>query len=374
MIPEMRRDARARRLVSLVAILALLLAVTPASAVVADQLDDARAKQQQLNVLNGQVAAAEAKLATENAKLDAITGQLDETQRQLDAKRAEQARQQQILNQRNRILYKQGGDSQLMDSLFTANSFSELLNRYILMTDVTHANQLLVNQIKQDKEDIERLLSEQARQRDTQAATTAAIQDQTSSLQGQYVRQAALKAQLHSQELNLAGRVAAAKAALAQVNSEIAQLQAARGRAHSSGIFAWPGVQGPITQDFGCTDFAGEPPPPSGYSCPGSRPYFHTGIDIGGPYGSEIDATDGGIAYTYPGNYGYGNHVIIIHQNGFASLYGHMSSFAISSGQGVAKGQRIGYEGSTGFSTGAHLHFEIRLNESPVDPCRYVGC
>jgi murein DD-endopeptidase MepM/ murein hydrolase activator NlpD len=87
-----------------------------------------------------------------------------------------------------------------------------------------------------------------------------------------------------------------------------------------------------------------------------------------------VDATDGGIAYTYPGNYGYGNHIIIIHANGYASLYGHLSGFAVSSGTAVAKGQKIGFEGSTGFSSGPHLHFEIRLNDAPQDPCRYVVC
>lgn len=401
MIGEMRRDPRTRRLLALTGVVAVLLATTPAARVMADQLQDDKNKQTQinngitqnqqqiqtlqgqeaqlalqLNTLNGEIQTAEVRLGAENAKLDAINGQIDETQRQLDAKRAEQVREQQILNQRNRILYKQGGDSKFMDSLFTANSFSDLMNRYILMTDVTHANQVLVSQIKQDKDDIEQLLAQQSQQRDAQAVSTRSIRDQTNALQAQYIRQSALRAQLHGQELSLEARVAAAKAALAQVNSEIAALQAARGRAHSSGVFAWPGVQGPITQDFGCTDFAGEPPPPSGYTCPRSRPYFHTGIDIAGPYGSEIDATDGGIAYTYPGNYGYGNHVIIIHANGFASLYGHMASgsFAVTSGQAVVKGQRIGAEGSTGFSTGAHLHFEIRLNDTPVDPCRYVGC
>ena len=85
-------------------------------------------------------------------------------------------------------------------------------------------------------------------------------------------------------------------------------------------------------------------------------------------------AADGGIAYAYVSGYGYGNHIIIVHANGFTTLYGHLSGFAVSSGQSVGKGQAIGYEGSTGFSTGPHLHFEVRLDDAPQDPCRYVGC
>ena len=391
--------ARRRHATILAGILFGLLAATPLPTVMADQLTDKQAQQDQLNsraqqdqaainalqaqqnqiqarlnVLNAQVAGAEAELAQENAKLDTILGEMDATQRQLDATRAEQAHQQQLLNQRTRTLYKQGGDTTFMDSLFTANNFSDLVNRYILMSDVTHANQVLVLKIKQAKDEIERLVSKQGQERDAQAATVKSIKDKSNALRSQYVEQSVLKSQLAAAQRSKQKDLDEAKAAQAQVAGEIAALVAARGRAHSSGIFAWPGVQGPITQGFGCTDFRGEPPPPSGYSCPPSRPYFHAGIDIAGPSGSEITATDGGIAYTYYGNSGYGNHVIIVHQNGFTSLYGHMSGFAISSGTPVAKGQRIGFEGSTGFSTGAHLHFEIRLNESPVNPCNYVGC
>jgi murein DD-endopeptidase MepM/ murein hydrolase activator NlpD len=376
-----------------------LLSATPLPTVMADQLTDKQAQQDQLNsraqqdqnainalqaqqnqiqarlnVLNGQVANSEAELARENAHLDTILGEIDATQRQLDSTRAEQAHQQQLLNQRTRTLYKQGGDTSFMDSLFTANNFGDLVNRYILMSDVTHANQVLVLKIKAAKDEIERLVVVQGQQRDAQAATVKTVQEKSGALRAQYAEQSALKGQLAATQRSKERDLAEAKAAQAQVASEIATLVAARNRAHSSGVFAWPGVQGPITQGFGCTDFRGEPPPPSGYSCPASRPYFHAGIDIAGPYGAEIDATDGGIAYAYPGNSGYGNHVIIVHQNGFTSLYGHMSGFAVGSGTPVAKGQRIGFEGSTGFSTGAHLHFEIRLNEGPVNPCNYVGC
>ncbi|HEV3233284.1 MAG TPA: peptidoglycan DD-metalloendopeptidase family protein [Candidatus Dormibacteraeota bacterium] len=374
-----------------------LMALTPVPGVLADAISDKQQQQQQLNqqyqqqqdalkqnearqrsaqaqldLLTGQIQTAETHLADENARLDAILGQIDQVQRDLDATRARLERRQEILNQRTRTLYKQGGDNTFMDSLFTANNFSQLMDRFILMRDITHSDQVLVEQIKTDKAAIEDLMAQLSRKKDDQAATVKRIQDESNALRGQYSQQAALRSQLASAHSSLEQAQAENRRSAAAVASEIAQLEAARGRAHSSGIFAWPGVQGPITQGFGCTDFAGEPPPPPGYHC--NPPYFHTGIDIAGPYGSTITATDGGIAYTYSSGSGYGNHVIIVHANGFTSLYGHMSGFAIGSGTAVAKGQAIGYEGSTGFSTGPHLHFEIRLNGNPVNPCNYVGC
>jgi murein DD-endopeptidase MepM/ murein hydrolase activator NlpD len=330
--------------------------------------------QAQLNLLTDQITQAEANLANQNAKLDAILGQIDQAQRDLAAKKVEEAQRQDLLNRRMRGLYKQNGATSFLDALFSASNFSELVDRFMVMRDITRSDELLLQQIQQDRAAIEALNAQLAQKRDQQAATVAAIRDQTGALQAQYVKLGVLKAQLASEVVSIEQQQQRAQAALAQVNSEIAALVAARSRAHSSGVFAWPGVQGPISQPFGCTDFQGEPPPPSGYSCPPREPYFHTGIDIAGPYGSEIDSADGGIAYTYPGNTGYGNHIIVVHANGFVTLYGHMSSFAVSDAQGVGKGQRIGYEGSTGFSSGPHLHFEIRLNNQPVNPCNYVGC
>ena len=336
--------------------------------------------QTDLDVLRGQIATAEHVVATANANLDKISAMLDQSKRDLEATRQHLAEREQVLAQRTRSLYKQGGDVSVIDSLFTSSTFSQLLDRFIVMRDVTHADQLLVQQIQADKAAVEGLVAQQTQLHDQAAVVLQQVQAASDTVRALYVQQNALKAQLHVQEISLEARAAASQQALTAVAAEISALVAARSRAHSSGTFAWPGVQGPITQTFGCTDFGGEPPPPSGFSC---RPMgtchasggcFHTGIDVGGPYGSEVDATDGGIAYTYAGNSGYGNHVIIVHANGYSSLYGHLAGFAVASGTPVAKGQAIGHEGSTGFSTGAHLHFEIRLNNAVQDPCRYVGC
>jgi murein DD-endopeptidase MepM/ murein hydrolase activator NlpD len=340
------------------------------------QSEEAKA-QAQLVALNAQIVVAERELTAANARLDSILGAIEETKRQLAAKKADLARRTDLFRRRTRSMYKQGGNETWLDSIFSASSFSELMDRFIVMRDITHSDRLLMEELARDRADIEALGERQAKQRDEQKAQVNAVEAMQSGLQQRYSQQAALKARLHSTELTLAEQVAQAKKALAQVNAEIAALKEARKRARSSGVFAWPVAAcdslSCISQGFGCTNFP-EPPPPDGYSCPGSRPYFHAGIDIAGPYGSEVTSADGGIAYTYASGYGYGNHVIVVHANGYTTLYGHLAAFAISSGTAVGKGQRIGFEGSTGYSTGAHVHFEVRLNDNPQNPCRYVGC
>lgn len=125
--------------------------------------------------------------------------------------------------------------------------------------------------------------------------------------------------------------------------------------------FIWP-VQGPITQGFGV--------PELGVGSP------HTGVDIGlyGRDGTPIAAASAGKVIFSGGDAccGFGYYVILQHAGGFTTLYGHLSRRAVSVGDTVAQGQTVGYAGSTGFSTGTHLHFEMHLNGDLVNPLRYL--
>lgn len=100
----------------------------------------------------------------------------------------------------------------------------------------------------------------------------------------------------------------------------------------------------------------------------------HTGIDLAAPMGTPIyAAAPGVVSWVRAGSTGYGNYVMVIHDDGLATLYAHMSRFGVTQDQYVKRGDIIGYVGSTGFSTGPHLHFEVRLNGIPVDPKAYVS-
>ena len=100
---------------------------------------------------------------------------------------------------------------------------------------------------------------------------------------------------------------------------------------------------------------------------------YHSGVDIGASYGATIVAADGGTIITAGSVSGYGNCVVINHGNGITTLYGHMSSIAVSVGQKVSKGQTIGYVGSTGNSPGPHLHWEVTVNGVRQNPLNYAS-
>ncbi|HEX2152713.1 MAG TPA: peptidoglycan DD-metalloendopeptidase family protein [Acidimicrobiia bacterium] len=128
-----------------------------------------------------------------------------------------------------------------------------------------------------------------------------------------------------------------------------------------SGPLARP-VPGPVTSGFGYRV----------HPIFGTR-RLHTGWDMSAAAGSPISAAGDGVVVSAGGRGGYGNAVVIDHGGGLATLYAHQSSMAVSAGEQVSQGQVIGYVGCTGYCTGPHLHFEVRVNGAPVDPSGYVG-
>ena len=122
----------------------------------------------------------------------------------------------------------------------------------------------------------------------------------------------------------------------------------------------WP-VEGQVTGSFGerIDPFNGE----------GA---FHSGVDIGSSYGHPIVAPADGIVTMTDTMGGYGKTIMISHGNGISTRYGHLSGFAVTSGQHVQRGEVIGYVGESGRSTGPHLHYEVRINDTPVNPYKYL--
>jgi len=130
---------------------------------------------------------------------------------------------------------------------------------------------------------------------------------------------------------------------------------------------SWPMAGARVTQRFGPTDFLLEPPL-------GQYPHFHTGVDIAAPFGTTVMAAADGVAVAVGHTrVGYGNYVIIAHGGGIMTLYAHLLETNVDVGNKVVRGQRIGLEGSSGWSNGAHVHFELRVNDSVIDPLPYLS-
>jgi len=138
------------------------------------------------------------------------------------------------------------------------------------------------------------------------------------------------------------------------------------GRGPTALRLSWPVPGARVTQPFGPTSLVLEPRL-------GPYAHFHTGVDLAAPLGTPVlAAADGIVVAVAHTRIGYGNYVIMAHGGGIDTLYAHLLETQVNIGDKVVRGQRIGLEGSTGLSTGPHLHFELRINDQVVDPMSYL--
>ena len=323
--------------------------------------------------VNAQITTQQSLIDSTQVQIGVLDGKIRLTEADITRRQAHLDVRETFFGQRVRSIDKHGTINYLALAL-SSTSFNQLIDRLVTAQTIIHADHQLLDQLRQDKAQIQVLADQLSKQRADEAALLAKQKAQKAQLLDlQIQQQAALafKQQLEAQYKAQADALAAQKVAIdAQVAADQAAYAAeAAGSGGGTGQFGWPMNPHWISQGFGCSNYPFEMYWPA---CPSK--HLHSGIDIAQPYGQAVLAADNGVANLYSTGYGYGNYVIITHGNGYATLYGHLASFNVRNGQLVVRGQVIAYEGSTGNSTGPHLHFEIRYNGDYTDPCAYLGC
>ena len=348
-------------------------------------LQDNAAQQQ---AVQAKIDAVQAKIAELDAEIAAAQRREALLAERIDAERAQ-------LNELARAIYV--SPTSPLVTLAQSQSLSDLLTRIADLNVAGERATTLKALLKNDLADLqaERQTEQDARQQqitqrdelDSQMAQLRSLQAQeetsVAQLQEKIAETQGELARLSSQSAALAQEVtdmlqqqqdaiiaAAMQAVWTQMqiwlqSNNVGQIPASSG--HSTQYrFIWPEPQSQISQPFGPSTFWFEPP----Y---GGYPHFHTGIDLVAPFGTPVYAADDGIvALVGNTSSGYGNYVVIAHAGGLDTLYGHLSTSLVKVGQAVAQGTVVGLEGSTGNSTGAHLHFELRINQKPVNPAPYL--
>jgi len=329
--------------------------------------------------INDQIAAEQKLIAQTQASIFALDRKIRLADADLTFLKASFSERDELLNQRLRYVDSHGAINYIQ-LVLTASSFNDLMNRMIGAQQVVDSDQRLLDDLNSERSQVIQASTALGVQKGQvssllkqQKLTAAALIDNQNTLASALGYQTQLESQL-------AGQYAVLQAQRVAIDKQVAALakkyqKAAEKAGGGTGQFEWPEPtcgHGCISQGFGCNSYWFEQWDPA---CP--YPHrIHTGIDIAGPWGTPIIAADTGVIYFYPGIYGYGNYVVIIHGHGYSTLYGHTASFArgLRSGQIVARGTVIAYEGSTGNSTGPHVHFEIRVNDVWKDPCIWLGC
>ncbi|HEU5010333.1 MAG TPA: peptidoglycan DD-metalloendopeptidase family protein [Gaiellaceae bacterium] len=335
---------------------------------VADELQSA---EDAVSSAEASVSSLEAQLSSAQAQLDRLAALLDVQTQRLERLRNEYEKAIAILEARVRAAYIDEPPDMLA-FLVSASSFDEVIDNVELLTRISRQDQRIARQVATAKARTaaERRATLQTKR--LQAAAVSAIAERTAEARAARDQLAAERDRLatvrslkrsaladtretRAEFVQEAESLAAQSAALAATIRGAQQQAGSTGSGQPSAAgFIWP-CDGVVTSGFGMR-----------------WGRMHEGIDIGCAYGAPNRAAAAGTVIYAGWMSGYGNLVVVDHGNGLSTAYAHASSLAVSVGQSVTQGQTVSYVGSTGHSTGPHLHFEVRVNGVAVDPLGYL--
>lgn len=313
-----------------------------------------------ISQLEAQMEKTQRQINELSAKVSFTQKSIDQTQLQIKEKEADLTERSEFLKQRLVRIYEMG-EGGYLEVLLGAESFSDLLTRYDMLSELVKQDSELIKSIRRDREEL--------------CAQKEALKRRQEELLSYKKAQEAKKIDLTAQQAakedylkQVQKEKAAYERALKELEVESQELMAIIRKLQSSGgymgtgRFTWPCPgHTTITSEYGMR-----------YHPILKVTKLHTGIDISAPIGSRVVAADSGeVIYTgYMG--GYGNVVIVDHGGGISTLYAHLSSILVKEGTKVERGDTIARSGNTGWSTGPHLHFEVRKNGEPVNPHGWI--
>ena len=298
--------------------------------------DDLRDLQSRLSATEGNIARTEADIADAQARLDVRTDYMLKRVRAMS----------------------EVGYVNYLEVVLGSRSFSDFLARFELLRQVLASDVALFREVREEKRQLEQKKAYLEQQRAELVQLKTETTARKAAVEEKQQAKEALLAQLRDSKEAIQQALDELEKTSKQLQDYILQIQLAAQRAGGKPVFIWPAV-GPITSPFGSRFH------------PILKVYkMHTGIDIAVPRGTPVKAAAAGYVILAGWAGGYGKCVIIDHGGYWSTLYAHLDSIDVSLNQQVAQGQVIGKVGSTGYSTGPHLHFEVRYQGEPQDPLR----
>ena len=364
----------------------------PASAIHAGLEDDKAAAEAQIAEFQKKIAAAngnlakivsqieevQAKISAITVRLNAINGEIQVIEGNIGAKEAEIAQATEQFNKKKEEFYQnlrskyEEGNVEYTAIILDSVDLTDFINNNEYYRIIKEREESMIQEIKAQREALE------VQKAELEAVRVTLAEKQAQVLQ-EKAQQDIEKKKLDSQKSYFASLSSEYKAQLAKEQAELASIQAkiaaalaaqqaAGGKVYTgNGVFRWPvPASSRISSDYGYRTS-----PIFGVS------EFHKGIDISATSGSAVVAAEEGRVLLSYYSSSFGNTVVIDHGSGLLSLYAHLSSRSVSAGQDVSKGQGVGAVGSTGWSTGPHLHFQVTnkgdIFNGVVDPNNYLG-
>jgi len=314
--------------------------------------------QQEIDALDGEMRALGLEVESYELQKQEISMKIEESKQKIQELTEEIDKNNELLEKRLRVMYM-NGTAGYIEIILKAEDLVDALTRMDMIQLIVESDVQLLKSINEQKTEVEEMKAEQEVKRMELTAVinnlNAKQNEVTIASRSKEVYMSSLKTNLDEIQRQEAAMEAQSK----QIEKDI--LAAQRAVAYAGGEMEWP-APGNYTRT---SEFGGRADPITGVWS------SHGGTDIRAPYGAPIVAANSGVVIFAGWHYSYGNYVIIDHGGGIATLYGHCSKLLVSTGQEVNRGEKIALVGSTGYSTGNHLHFEARINGVRTDAMKY---
>ncbi len=340
-----------------------------------------------IDVLNADISATNSQISAISKQIRSLEKQIEETETAVAEKQTELQKAYDLLKARIRAMYMAGNGSTL-ECLLTAQDFSTLLTYAELLLRVAQHDNDLMTVIENDISELETLETSLNESRDQAQSQKAALDGKVASLNSTKREVQSAAAQLTAKQNQIKAQYAQAQQEMNSLNKESAEYVALIRKQEKELDSASRQIEAELKRNGSKTSDT----PTTGSTqmifplkCKGvyiSSPYgyrvhpitgvykLHTGTDFCAPgiYRQPIYAVRDGVVYTAQASTAYGNYIVIDHGGGIATLYAHCDSLSVVKNAKVKQGQVIGLVGQTGYATGPHLHFEVRVNGTTVDP------
>ena len=329
-----------------------------------------------ISKINDNISELSDKIDDLQNEIDDLNDKISENEKEIEEKEKEVEKKQELLKKRLVSMYKTGGTSYI-NVLLGSSSTIDMIVTYDAVDDIAKADTNLIDSIKSEKTNLEGKKQELENNKTEVDSKKKILDTEQSSLSAKKVEKQEKVAQLSESEQKTQKEIDTYNEQIREVNNQLAAIAKAATKKSSSksksssakiytgGKFTWPCPSYTrISNYFGYRSAA---------ETHGIGSTNHKGIDMAAPYGSNIIAAASGEVILASSRGGYGNCVMIDHGGGIVTLYGHASSICCSVGQSVKTGDVIAKVGSTGNSTGNHLHFSVLVNGTYVNPASYLG-
>lgn len=350
--------------------------------------------QEQIDVFQEEIDAYQGQIDEYEAQNDELQNQIEDLNDQIEEYNNQIDEMNELIDEKYDELKNLirtnfiNGESSAIEVLLMSDDFSEYLTKVQFLSSLADYEQGLIDNINGDiaeinktvekideektniakiQDEINKKIAEIDKLQSAVEENQAKVQVNQDAIQAKVNQNSNYLASLNNESSEYKQMIAKYEAEIARFDKEIESLLQSNGSSGDGMLENSSGLICPIQYSGRYIS--------SGYyrNSDGS---YHGALDIcvyGGTYGLKISAAEGGKVITAAYHWSYGNYIVIDHGNGLSTLYAHCSSLAVGAGQNVSKGQTIGYVGSTGNSTGPHLHFEVRINGSRTNPLNYIS-